>query len=313
MGMALGRLVGAAVRNHKEKKRLKEQLEGKGTGGVVVGKPLKLKKKTTVSGDGPVKIQIQIYTHNIRLDAHELQVGEEPWKVRKPGVVTSIVEHSKGVDTLVGLQEVLHRQLIDIQNQLGEEWKYIGVGRDDGETEGEYAPIFYQPSQWEVQSSKTYWLSDTPDKPSKGWDAAHNRIVVVGHFKHKASGKEVILFNTHFDHEGQQARINSAQQIVELITTKQVATIVAGDFNSEPHDEAYTVLANTLVDSYLGSPIKEGPEFTNTTFDPTVKETRIDYIWSKKDIDIIKSEVLTNKSETGLFSDHRPVVSTFRL
>jgi len=97
---------------------------------------------------------------------------------------------------IIALQEVLHGQLGDIRCMLNEnypeeKWKYIGVGRDDGETRGEYSPIFYNSEIHELISWRYFWLSETPDKPGKGWDAASVRICTVGRFGFKNGDKKV--------------------------------------------------------------------------------------------------------------------------
>ncbi|KAK6460356.1 Endonuclease/exonuclease/phosphatase [Scheffersomyces coipomensis] len=279
MGIVIGRLIVVGIREHKAKKELEKQLaedEAQLQAGIKEGK-------------------FKVYTHNVRLDAVDKQPGEQPWPFRKNGVIDSILAHDT-IPTLVGLQEVLLRQLLDIDSGLGSEWTYIGVGRDDGKREGEFAPIFYKPAEWD-----------------KGWDADHNRIVTVGEFKHKASGKTVVYYNTHFDHLGQLARVNSAKQIIELVNKNNATAVIGGDFNSEPKSETYETLSQSFADTALASALKKGPKFTSTTFDKTTTETRIDYIWVTHDIQVLESEVLSSQTKGFLFSDHRPVQAVLQL
>jgi hypothetical protein len=119
-------------------------------------------------------IPIRIITHNIRYATTSPFKGEEPWSVRCPLVCSQLVFNSILPETFISLQEVLHSQLMDINDALndstvlGGPWSHIGVGRDDGEEAGEYSPIFYRPDVWQLLTWKTVWLSETPDKPSIG-------------------------------------------------------------------------------------------------------------------------------------------------
>jgi hypothetical protein len=111
---------------------------------------------------------------------------------------------------------VLHSQLLDILSVLPE-WTYIGVGRDDGLKAGEYSPIIYRPSVWELEASKTVWLSTTSDRPSKSWDAVCIRILTIGVFIHRESRKKVVAMNTHLDDQGSESRYQGAHIIFQEI------------------------------------------------------------------------------------------------
>ena len=106
---------------------------------------------------------------------------------------------SKSSPDIIGMQEVLHNQLIDISTSL-EEYNYLGVGREDGKIKGEYSPIFYRKSKFKVIKSSTFWLSETPEEISIGWDAALERICTYAKFQERNSKKQFWIFNTHFDH-----------------------------------------------------------------------------------------------------------------
>lgn len=259
-------------------------------------------------------LHIQIYSHNIRQDAKNLMEGEQPWVVRRAGVEAAIkFVASQNVPTLFGFQEVKQNQLNDILQSLGPDWSYFGVGRDDGKTRGEYAPILYQKSEWELLSGKTIWLGTTPDRPSKGWDAAYERIVTDVIVKHKKLGKIVNYLNTHYDHRGKKARENSSKQIVDIMNKSQGTSLLSGDFNSEKHEEAYQTLCKSLYDTSCNAKEKKGFEHTDTGFKKGREQKSIDFIWAPEGVPIIKHEVLPSEYNGYLMSDHRPVTAIFEV
>lgn len=254
-------------------------------------------------------LQVQIYCHNIRQENNNPMEGEKPWKDRKAGVIRSIVENSSKLPTLVGLQEVKQNMLNDVMDGLGSHWTHFGVGRLDGKSAGEFAPIIYQPAVWELKQGKTYWLGETPDKPSKGWDAALERIVTVVIFQHKQLGKVVTFLNTHYDHKGKLARENSSKQIIDIMKSYPGASILVGDFNSQPHQEAYKTLSKELKDTSCNCHQRKGPEHTITGFKRGEKETSIDFIWTTPGIGILEHEVKNHEFDGHFCSDHRPVTA----
>ncbi|TAQ85997.1 hypothetical protein B7494_g5656 [Chlorociboria aeruginascens] len=134
----------------------------------------------------PSPIPVRLLTHNIRYATTSPFPGEKPWSIRHPLLSSQLNFTTSNPTSIICLQEVLHSQLLDIQSSLnsssptpGSGWSYVGVGRDDGEESGEYAPIFFRPSVWKLIEWKTVWLSESPDRPGKGWDASSVRIVTV--------------------------------------------------------------------------------------------------------------------------------------
>ena len=280
----------------------------------------------------PSPVNIRVLTHNIRYATGSPFKGEERWPIRCPRLCSELVFNSITPATFICLQEVLHNQLIDILatlNQsadLGGEWKYIGVGRDDGKEAGEYSPIFYRPAVWELKTWTTCWLSETPSVPSKGWDAASTRIATIGQFIHHRSGKLVTAVSTHLDDQGVKSRKESAKLIlrvldVEAKSTRPAAVLLAGDFNSTPDDEAYLVV--TAAESGMAD-VKDmipkrqryGNELTFTGFHHESDPKRIDFIFSRKK-DKIKYgtyAVLANRFDDGVCSsDHRACVADLQL
>lgn len=268
----------------------------------------------TNSYQGGPPVQIQIHCHNVRQDTNNFMPDEKPWVMRREGVCANIFYSSQACPTLVGLQEVKENQLHDILYGLGNEWTYYGVGRDDGARKGEFAPILFKHTEWELLSGNTYWLGDTPNRPSKGWDAAYPRIVTVVVVRHKQTGKVVNLLNTHYDHKGKKARINSSKQIMDLMKKTQGTSLLCGDLNSESHEEAYITFAQGgLLESSKNCRDRRGFEFTDTGFKKGRDQKSIDFIWSVPGVPVLKHEVLNSEYRGVVCSDHRPVTAIYQV
>jgi endonuclease/exonuclease/phosphatase family metal-dependent hydrolase len=282
-------------------------------------------------------LPLRVLTHNIRYATTSPFKGERPWPERKQLLLNEFQHEARHCQEIfICLQEVLHNQLGDILvglNQESEpaapEWEYIGVGRDDGHEAGEYSPIIYRPAIWELIHWETVWLSSTPKIPSKSWDAASIRIVTIGVFTHRHSGKTILATNTHLDDQGSQSRLEAARIILEKISeyrekvynqnppVKVNGTFLAGDFNSEENQEAYQELTKSLVDTYkeVDSSKRYGNDITWTGFGyEDEPASRIDYVLVQPDHQSWKLRVngyaaLGNRFDDGvLCSDHRAVV-----
>ncbi|MCJ1422295.1 hypothetical protein MMC29_000175 [Sticta canariensis] len=201
-------------------------------------------------------IPIRLLTHNIRYATNSPFKGEELWHTRKSRLIAELRFNTGHCsESFICLQEVLHEQLHDILSCLNgnrNTWTYIGVGRDDGYQAGEYSPILYQSSVWQLQSYETVWLSKTPDRPSKSWDAASIRILTIGVFRHSHSKKTIIAMNTHLDDQGSKSRLEATKIILERIShfmskpdgSTALPIFLAGDLNSEQDQEAYKVMTS---------------------------------------------------------------------
>jgi endonuclease/exonuclease/phosphatase family metal-dependent hydrolase len=283
-------------------------------------------------GGAAQTLPLRILTHNIRYDTGSPFKGEKPWSTRCPRLCAELVYHSMNpAESFICLQEVLYNQLQDVHKTLNEaantrpSWSYIGVGRDDGKIAGEYSPIFYRPAIWKLEDSKTIWLSETPEKPSKGWDAACIRLVTVGVFRHYDTQQKVVVMSTHFDHLGVKARANSARLILELVKkyqesedpSKRVPVLLAGDFNSPPDDAAYKIMTapeSIMADisTWLSKEKRYGNGITYTSFGGEAAPNIIDFLFcNKNDITLIQTfAVLESKFDDGIYlSDHRAVVA----
>ncbi len=196
-----------------------------------------------------------------------------------------------------GSQEVKKKQLDYMVENLPD-YGYIGVGRDHGDDRGEFCPVFYRKDAVEKLDGGTFWLSPTPEVPSKGWDAKYNRICSWGLFKHKATGKKFYFLNVHFDHRGVQARLEASKQIVNYVkkVCKGTPVIISGDYNVTQHSDSYKVLATSGVvkDAYDAAKVRFAPTGTFNGFNPRRYTTyRIDHLFVSKKLKVSRYGVLT--------------------
>ncbi|KAK4203105.1 Endonuclease/exonuclease/phosphatase [Triangularia verruculosa] len=285
---------------------------------------------TSVASPGPVPIRL--ISFNVRYATKNPVPGEEPWSVRCPKLCAQLRFITAGQDSpFICLQEVLHSQLTDIQDRLGTPWRYIGIGREDGKQAGEFSPIFFRVDHWDCERQRTYWLSKTPDVPSKGWDAALERIATVGLFRHKETGARLVAMSTHFDHRGRTAREESAKLLLEISrswTTSatggtQVPAILGGDFNSTPSDGAYKVLAapgSGMLDISQLVPESDrygNQDITYTSFgEPDETPQRIDFLFVRdpQKLAFRNFGILPNRFDDMVYlSDHRALVADMEL
>ncbi|MDG3581529.1 endonuclease/exonuclease/phosphatase family protein [Galbibacter pacificus] len=251
---------------------------------------------------------LKVMTYNIKYDNPSDTANN--WQNRKEFLISQLNYNAPDV---FGTQEGLHHQLEDIQNGL-ENYKYIGVGRDNGDEEGEYSAIFYNVDKLKVISENTFWLSPTPDKPSKGWDAALNRICTYAEFENKASGKRFMVFNTHFDHIGEVARYESAKLIlkkIKALNKEQLPVALTGDFNLDSTSKGVVEIKKEMIDAHSEAGKNAfGPDgtFNGFHFEKPVKN-KIDFIFiSKNDFKVLKSGILSDSKNCKYPSDHFPVV-----
>ena len=247
-------------------------------------------------------------TYNIRYD--NPNDGKNKWSKRKVFLTDQIAYNQPDV---FGIQEGLQHQVQYLDSIFGG-YNYIGIGRDDGKTKGEYSAIFYQKERLEVLNKGTFWLSETPNEISVGWDASMERICTYGLFKNKTNSEQFWVFNTHFDHIGNIARVKSAGLILEKIEELNIdnlPVIVMGDFNLKPETVAIQLLAKYLNDTNKISKSKPfGPTgtFNGFNFSKPVLD-RIDYIFTSKDgIQVLKYAVLSDSKDCNYPSDHLPVL-----
>lgn len=250
---------------------------------------------------------LRVATYNIRMN--RANDGVNNWEYRKDKVNELIQYHDFDI---MGTQEGFKEQLDDILRL--KDYAYTGGGRDDGKEAGEHSAIFYKKSRLKLLKSGDFWYSETPDKPGKGWDArCCNRICSWAKFRDNVTKKEFFVFNSHFDHEGVEARRNSGVLLAGKM--KEIAgklpVISMGDFNSTPETEQIRYLSDHYNDAFSASVQKPyGPVGTFNAFkyDAPLND-RIDYIFVSDHITVLKYGALTDSYHQKFPSDHLPVVA----
>lgn len=257
---------------------------------------------------------LKVVSFNIRYDNPGDSANQ--WSNRRAGVNEFLAQTDADV---MGLQEVLHGQLMDLQ-QGNPRYEAFGVGREDGREAGEYCPVFWKKDKYEVLDKGYFWLSEAPETPGFGWDAACERTAVWVILKDKATGGELLFLNTHLDHRGQEARAQS----VDLLLTRanELAdgrlTVMTGDFNARPTSgviRSLTDASNPLavVDSRSVAEQKEGEEHSFHDFGRTPISERgvIDYVFVRNgEYTVHNHRYVTETDEPGhvYLSDHNPVI-----
>ncbi len=241
--------------------------------------------------------QMLVGSYNIRLKVSSDSVKGNVWQKRCQVICDQVNFMSPDI---FGTQEVLHVQLLDMLQGL-DGYDYIGVGRDDGKTGGEYAAIFYKPDRLRLLDQGNFWLSETPDRPGLGWDAACVRVCTWGRFAGQTATDDeaFYFFNLHMDHVGVVARHEGAKLIVRKIReiAQGAPVIVTGDFNVDQKDEIYSIFTESglLKDSYLASRLRFAENGTFNSFDTELyTDSRIDHIFVSPDTEVESYGVLTN-------------------
>ncbi len=254
--------------------------------------------------------EIKVMSYNIWLDVEA--DGENKWSLRKEKVAGLMKYY--GPD-FIGGQEVQNLQLQYIMENL-QGYSYIGVGRDDGKEAGEYSCIFYNSNKFELVQQATFWLSPTPDSVSQGWDAAYNRVCTYGLFKSKQTKQLFWVFNTHFDHVGKLARLNSSKMILQKIAAlnfKNYPAILTGDFNLRPEEEPVKEISRQMQNARTISKLIYGNADTWNGFKFHEKpEGTLDYIFISNDrrLSVSRFATITDSYELKYPSDHFPVMAT---
>lgn len=255
---------------------------------------------------------LKLITYNIRYD--NPNDGENAWPNRKEYLFSQLAFYEPDV---LGIQEALPHQVTEMASALSS-YTYVGTARD-GAGKGESSNIFYKKDRFQLLQHNTFWLSETPEKISKGWDAALNRVCTYALLKDKKNKKTFWVFNTHLDHMGELARTNSIQLIlsqIKTLNTKNHPVFFMGDFNSEPTEERIINLKKELYDAQEIAQEKPfGPSGTFNAFQHNKPVTkRIDYIFVSKNhtIKVVKYAVLSDSKDLKYPSDHLPVYAEIR-
>lgn len=239
---------------------------------------------------------LHVGTYNIRYDNPDDVPRGNGWQQRLPYVASLLAYEAPDI---FGVQEALSHQVTDLQSALAD-YDYIGVGRDDGREAGEYAAIFYRRDRLKKLREGHFWLSETPQRPSFGWDAACVRICSWGEFEDLQTKRRLFFFNLHLDHVGKVARQESAHLVLRKIDSlagKDTPVVLTGDFNVDQTDTVYTLLASfsRLQDSYTLAGRRFAPNGTFNAFDTALKTpSRIDHIFVAPSLDVLRYAIRTD-------------------
>ena len=257
-----------------------------------------------------VSDEIKVISYNVRYN--NPNDGKDIWENRRSTIVNFIKNENPD---FLGLQEVNHAQLLFLNSNLSN-YSFVGVGRDDGKTKGEYSPIFYNNNLFDLIKSNTFWLSSTPDRISVGWDASMERICTYAVFKTKKNKKNIWVFNTHFDHIGIEAREKSADLIISMVnklTKPEDYIILTGDFNLLDDSKPIMNLQSNFNDTNknLEKTDKSYGTFNNFKLN-FVSKSRIDYVF-EKNFKLINSRHIIVKTPEGRWaSDHHPILAKLK-
>lgn len=263
------------------------------------------------AGQSKKDTPITVIQYNIRMNTEA--DGENAWPKRKEKVAGLLRFHEADI---FNVQEALPEQMDDLTS-LMPEFDHVGVGRDDGARKGEHMAIFYKKDRFQKLKDGMFWLSQTPDKPGFGWDAACNRTVTWIKLKDKITKKTFYVFDTHFDHRGIKAREESAKMILERIKTinaENLPLILTGDLNLTPSSAPVKHILTQLNDSQDKTLTPHyGPENTSGGFDVKVLRAKIDYIFINNGVTVLRHGHLSDSFGLAYPSDHLPVLAEVKI
>lgn len=246
--------------------------------------------------------EITVISYNIRMG--EAKDGTNSWEYRYPASAMMIEDQKPDV---FGVQEAFDYQ-VRYMDEYCEGYKCVGVGREDGKRKGEHMSIFYNSKKIKMLKWGTYWLSETPDEPSKGWDAACMRTATWTLMKDKKSGKKFYYVNTHLDHVGVEARKKGLELIVNKIkemNKEGYPMILTGDFNTKPDNHILDGL-NVMMLSARNTAVKTDNGITYNGWGKG--GSVIDYIYYSGFTACTLFEVITKPyMERTYISDHFPI------
>lgn len=253
--------------------------------------------------------RLNIASYNLRYDNEADRTAGNAWKDRLPQI-TGIL--TKADPDVFGTQEGLFNQLSDLLHAMPA-YEYSGLGREGGR-DGEHSAIWYKRDKFAVMESGNFWLSQTPEKRSKGWDAKYERLCSWVKLRERASGYTFFVFNTHFDHKGKVARKESINMIFEQIEAiaGNAPVVLTGDFNMDPSDEAYAEFAKhpRFSNAYDIAADVQTPNMSTVNAFTAIKPTRerIDHVFLSADFSALTWRIGLDTYDGGKFpSDHFPV------
>jgi endonuclease/exonuclease/phosphatase family metal-dependent hydrolase len=251
-----------------------------------------------------------VMSYNIRCGLCEPQDNPHNWKKRKYLVAHLIKTHNPDV---IGLQEAELFQVEDLVEML-DDYSWMGVGRDDGKSKGETTAILFRTARLSLQEKQTRWLSPTPLKPSRGWDAAYSRTLSFAKLLDTESSQFLYVFNTHLDNEGEIARQQGAKLLMAEIAKVDATApiVVTGDFNFTVPAKAYDMITEVLADAekISATPAQGGGKTFNGFGKNKEPDNKIDFVFVKKSMKVQSHQVDTTTYNNLYPSDHYPIIVT---
>lgn len=253
---------------------------------------------------------LTVMSFNIRCGLCEPPENPHNWKKRKYFVAHLIKTHNPDV---IGLQEAELFQVEDLVEML-DDYSWIGVGRDDGKDKGEATAILFRTARLSLQGQQTLWLSQTPLKPSLGWDAKFRRTLTIAKLLDAQSKQFLYAFNTHLDNEGETARQEGAKLLLSEIAKIDAAApvVVTGDFNFTATAKGYEIITQTLADAekISAAPALGGGKTFNGFGENKEPDNKIDFVFVKKSMKVQSHQVDTTIYNNVYPSDHYPLIVT---
>ena len=248
--------------------------------------------------------ELKVMSYNIRLSTDK--DGTNAWKYRCPATLEMIKDQNPDV---IGVQEALPEQ-VNFLEEWAEGYDCVGVGRDDGKKKGEFMAIFWNKKTVKLMKWGTFWLSETPEKPSKGWDAACYRTATWALMKDKRTGERFYFVNTHLDHAGAEARKNGLKLIVERISEinpEGYPMVLTGDFNMKPSAPELKDLDACMKNTQKVALTTDAHQTFNG-WGKAKSDMVIDYIYISGFSSCLEYQTVTKKyAERKFISDHYPI------
>ncbi|MCF8243154.1 MAG: endonuclease/exonuclease/phosphatase family protein [Melioribacteraceae bacterium] len=259
---------------------------------------------------------LKIWTFNLRFATAD--DGDNSWQYRKD-IMFDLLKSER--PDIIGTQEGLHYQLAEITDQLGN-YKFVGVGRNDGKTAGEFSAIIYDTTRFSIEGAETFWFSETPSAiASKSWGNEITRICTYALIDDMLTGKKFYIFNLHLDHISQNSRVKSIELLRKMIDEKTggLPVTVTGDFNAEENNEAILLMNKSINDEIrftdCFNKIHPGEKnrLTFNGFNGGTEGGKIDYIFCDDQFEIIDSKIIRYSRDGKYPSDHYPVEAVLRI
>lgn len=255
------------------------------------------------------KLTLRVMSFNIRMSANATYDGINAWPNRKNAVLKML--RTENPD-MFGVQEMLPDQQQFLRDSLSNVYDMVGVGRDDGKTEGECMGIFFKKERFQLLEYRTLWLSETPDQVSQGWDGACKRTCTMALLKDRATGLSFYYLNTHLDHVGKMARregVMLLKNLVDSLCTRGYEVILGGDMNTSSDDAIFVPLTgkegNMRSAREIATQTDHKLTFTGYNKEP---HTCIDHLFVTKGFEVLRFKTVDQDYGVPFVSDHYPIV-----